>query len=547
MAFIVKKTINNKDYYYLNENKRVDGKVKTKTLAYLGKTKKDAEKRAKEIMENTKKEEEKEIEKPQTEISVEDMAIFCKRRGFVYQSADIYGGFAGFWDFGHLGTELKNNIKKEWWKFHVWQRRDVKGIDGSIITHPLVWKASGHIDSFSDIFVICKKCKKPEKIDRNDLGKIKCPKCGGEFDEQSVKEFKLMFKTSVGEKDEAYLRPETAQLIFTNFKFVYENARMKLPFGIAQIGKAFRNEIAPRDFLFRCREFEQMEIEYFIVPNSNCIYEIPDVEILVFSAQAQEQNESPRKMKILDALKKKIIKKDWHAYWLATEFSWFINLGANPNNFRIRQHKKDELAHYSSDCWDLEYKFPFGWKELEGIADRSDYDLGQHQKFSKKDLTIFDESSKKKILPHVICEPSLGVERAFLVFMFDSYYYDDKRENIVLKLHPKIAPIKAAIFPIVKRDDFEKLCSEIFDDLKKEWNVLYDESGSIGRRYARNDEVGTPYCITVDEESLKNKDVTIRERDTKKQVRVKISVLKDILKKLINQEIMLEKAGKLVK
>jgi len=547
MAFIVKKTINNKDYYYLNENKRVDGKVKTKTLAYLGKTKKDAEKRAKEIMENTKKEEEKEIEKPQTEISVEDMAIFCKRRGFVYQSADIYGGFAGFWDFGHLGTELKNNIKKEWWKFHVWQRRDVKGIDGSIITHPLVWKASGHIDSFSDIFVICKKCKKPEKIDKNDLGKIKCPKCGGEFDEQSAKEFKLMFKTSVGEKDEAYLRPETAQLIFTNFKFVYENARMKLPFGIAQIGKAFRNEIAPRDFLFRCREFEQMEIEYFIVPNSNCIYEIPDVEILVFSAQAQEQNESPRKMKILDALKKKIIKKDWHAYWLATEFSWFINLGANPNNFRIRQHKKDELAHYSSDCWDLEYKFPFGWKELEGIADRSDYDLGQHQKFSKKDLTIFDESSKKKILPHVICEPSLGVERAFLVFMFDSYYYDDKRENIVLKLHPKIAPIKAAIFPIVKRDDFEKLCSEIFDDLKKEWNVLYDESGSIGRRYARNDEVGTPYCITVDEESLKNKDVTIRERDTKKQVRVKISVLKDILKKLINQEIMLEKAGKLVK
>jgi len=547
MAFIVKKTINNKDYYYLNENKRVDGKVKTKTLAYLGKTKKDAEKRAKEIMENTKKEEEKEIEKPQTEISVEDMAIFCKRRGFVYQSADIYGGFAGFWDFGHLGTELKNNIKKEWWKFHVWQRRDIKGIDGSIITHPLVWKASGHIDSFSDIFVICKKCKKPEKIDRNDLGKIKCPKCGGEFDEQSAKEFKLMFKTSVGEKDEAYLRPETAQLIFTNFKFVYENARMKLPFGIAQIGKAFRNEIAPRDFLFRCREFEQMEIEYFIVPNSNCIYEIPDVEILVFSAQAQEQNESPRKMKILDALKKKIIKKDWHAYWLATEFSWFINLGANPNNFRIRQHKKDELAHYSSDCWDLEYKFPFGWKELEGIADRSDYDLGQHQKFSKKDLTIFDESSKKKILPHVICEPSLGVERAFLVFMFDSYYYDDKRENIVLKLHPKIAPIKAAIFPIVKRDDFEKLCSEIFDDLKKEWNVLYDESGSIGRRYARNDEVGTPYCITVDEESLKNKDVTIRERDTKKQVRVKISVLKDILKKLINQEIMLEKAGKLVK
>jgi len=551
MAFIVKKTINNKDYYYLNENNRVDGKVKTKTLAYLGKTRKEAEKKAKEIMKKIKdKETPKENEKmkiPPTKISVEDMAIFCKRKGFVYQSGDIYGGFAGFWDFGHLGVELKNNIKKEWWKFHVWQRRDIKGIDGSIITHPLVWKASGHIDSFSDIFVVCKKCKKPEKIDRKDLGKIKCPKCGGDFDEKTAKEFKLMFKTTVGEKDEAYLRPETAQLIFTNFKFVYDNARMKLPFGIAQIGKAFRNEIAPRDFLFRCREFEQMEMEYFIEPESKCIYEIPETEILVYSAEAQIGNEEPKKMKITDALKKGIIKKDWHAYWLATEFSWFVKLGVNPNNFRIRQHRKDELAHYSSDCWDLEYKFPFGWKELEGIADRSDYDLKQHEKFSKKDLTIFDENSKKKILPQVICEPSLGVERAFLVFMFDSYYYDDKRENILLKLNPKIAPIKAAIFPIIKREDFEKMSYEIFDNLKEEWNVIYDESGSIGRRYARNDEIGTPFCITIDEESLKNKDITIRERDTKKQIRVKISEIKNILRKLINEEIEFEAAGKLLK
>ena len=252
-------------------------------------------------------------------------------------------------------------------------------------------------------------------------------------------------------------------------------------------------------------------------------------------------------MKITEALKKVIIKKDWHAYWLAIEFSWFVNLGANANNFRIRQHRKDELAHYSSDCWDLEYKFPFGWKELEGIADRSDYDLSQHQKFSKKDLTVFNENSGKKILPHVICEPSLGLERAFLVFMFDSYYYDDKRENIVLKLHPKIAPIKAAIFPIVKKEDFERLCENIFDDLKDELNVVYDESGSIGRRYARNDEIGTPYCITIDEESLKNKDVTIRERNTKKQIRVKISELKTTIKKLINEEIGFEKVGKLVK
>jgi len=552
MAFIVKKAIKGNEYYYLNENKRIEGKVKTKTIAYLGKTKKEAEKKAKEIMDqmnkNEMEKEKKEAEKllERTEISVEDMAIFCKRKGFVYQSADIYGGFAGFWDFGHLGVEMKNNIKKEWWKFHVWQRKDIVGIDGSIITHPLVWKASGHVDSFSDIFVVCKKCKKPEKIDKNDLGKVKC-KCGGDFDDKNAKEFKLMFQTTVGENENAYLRPETAQLIFTNFKFVYDNARMKLPFGIAQVGKAFRNEIAPRDFLFRCREFEQMEIEYFIKPNEKCPYEIANTEILVYSAEAQEKNENPISMKITDALEKGVIKKDWHAYWLATELSWFVNLGANPDNFRIRQHRKDELAHYSSDCWDLEYKFPFGWKELEGIADRKDYDLSQHEKFSKKDLKIFDENSKTRILPHVICEPSLGVERAFLVFMFDSYFYDEKRENIVLKLNPKLAPIKAAIFPIVKREDLEKVSTDIFGELKEELNVIYDDSGSIGRRYARNDEAGTPYCITIDEDSLKNRDITIRERDTKKQIRVKISELKDVLRKLINAEKEFETAGKLVK
>lgn len=560
MAFIVKKTINGKDYYYLNENNRVNGKVKTKTLAYLGKNKTKAKQKAKEISVNliknkTEKKENlnlmnnkiiKKEKKESTKISIEDMAIFCKRKGFVYQSADIYGGFAGFWDFGHLGSELKNNIKKEWWKFHIWQRKDIKGIDGSIITHPLVWKASGHVDSFSDVFVVCKKCKKPEKIDRSELGKINCPKCGGEFDKESAKEFKLMFKTTVGEKEESYLRPETAQLIFTNFKSVYDNARMKLPFGIAQIGKAFRNEIAPRDFLFRCREFEQMEIEYFIAPNQKCIYDIPNIKILTFSAEAQEQNKEPVIMSILDSLKKGIIKKDWHAYWLATEFSWFVGLGANPNNFRIRQHKKDELAHYSSDCWDLEYKFPFGWKELQGIADRSNYDLSQHEKFSKKDLTIFDENLKEKILPYVICEPSLGVERAFLVFMFDSYYYDNERKNIVLKIHPKLASIKAAIFPIIKRDDLNKMAIEVFDELKKEWNVFYDESGSIGRRYSRNDEIGTPFCITIDEKSLEEKDVTIRERDSKKQIRIKISKLKDCLRKLINDEVELESLGELI-
>ena len=563
MAFIVKKNIHGREYFYLNENKRVEGKVKTKTIAYLGKAKKDAEKKAREIIKklnedkNTMKEKTSkdvtEKKKPihETKISIEQLATFCKRKGFVYPSGEIYGGLAGFWDFGPLGVELKNNIKNVWWEYHVKQREDMVGIDGSIITNPKVWKASGHVDSFVDVAVVCKKCGNKTKIDKHEFGKVKCEKCGGEF--ESKGEFNPMFTTLVGpiEKEslKSYLRPETAQLIFANFKFVQENSRMKLPFGIAQIGKSFRNEIAPRDFLFRSREFEQMEIEYFVNPNpgkDGCPYEIPDAEILVYSAEAQEHNKKPEKMKIKDAFKKGIIKKDWHAYWLAKEFLWFTTLGANSENFRIRQHLKDELSHYSSDTWDLEYKFPFGWKELEGIADRGNYDLSQHQKASGKDLTIFDEETKQKILPNVVCEPSLGVERAFLVFMFESYFYDGDRENVVLRLHPKLAPIKAAIFPIVKKDKFEKLSEEIYKSLGEEWNVIYDRSGSIGRRYSRNDEIGTPFCITVDEESLKKKDVTIRDRDSKKQIRVKISELKNVLRGLIAGE-ELEKQGKLVK
>jgi len=252
------------------------------------------------------------------------------------------------------------------------------------------------------------------------------------------------------------------------------------------------------------------------------------------------------KMKIKKAFEKGIIKTNWHAYWLAKEYDWFVLLGANPQKFRLRQHVSDEKSHYSSDTWDLEYNFPFGWKELLGMANRGNYDLKQHEKFSKKDLKIMDEKTGKKILPHVICEPSLGVERAFLVFMFDSYFYDEERKNIVLHLHPKIAPIKAAIFPIVKRPELEKIAVNVFDILKKEWNVVYDESGSIGRRYSRNDEIGTPFCITIDEESIKKNDVTIRERNTKKQIRVKISELKEILKELINNELEFVKAGKLI-
>src|SRR3990172_7192348 len=276
-----------------------------------------------------------------------------------------------------------------------------------------------------------------------------------------------------------------------------------------------------------------------------CPYKIPDEEVLIFSAEDQSQGKEEKKMKIKDALDKGIIKKDWHAYWLATEILWFRRLGANPAKFRIRQHMAEELSHYSTDTWDLEYNFPFGWKELQGIADRGVFDLSQHEKVSGKDLKIFDEETKARILPEVICEPSLGVERAFLVFFFDSYYYDKMRENIVLRLHPKLAPIKAAVFPIVKGAKFEKIAEKIIEDLKKEFSVLYDKSGSIGRRYARNDEIGTPYCITIDEESTQNKDATIRDRDTKKQIRVKTEELRETLRKLIENPEKFEKFGKI--
>jgi glycyl-tRNA synthetase len=547
MAFIVKKNINGKEYYYLNENKRVEGKVKTKTIAYLGKIKKEAEKKAQNIIEKMNKEtnEIKIRRLIKKNISINDLAGFCKRKGFIYPSAEIYGGIAGFFDYGFLGVELKNNLKQDWWNFHVRQREDVVGIDGSIITNPQVWKASGHEENFSDVFVICKKCKKINKIDKNELGKVKCEFCGGDYDEDKSKEFKLMFKTEIGEGGFSYLRPETAQLIFVNFKSTYENARMKLPFGIAQIGKSFRNEIAPRDFLFRLREFEQMEIEYFVDSKEKFPYKIGNSQILIYSEEMQKNNEEPKKMKFKEALKNNIIKTDWHAYWLEQEFLWFINLGANPDKFRIRQHVSDEKSHYALDTWDLEYEFPFGWKELQGMANRTDFDLQQHIKYSKKDLSIFDEIKKRKIVPHVVCEPSQGVERALLVFLFDAYYENEKGE-IVLKLHPKLAPIKAAVFPIIKKKEFEKLARDVVNDLKKDWNIIYDKSGSIGRRYARNDEIGTPYCITIDEDSLKNDNITIRDRDTSNQIKVKIFKLKEILQKLISNEIEFEKAGKLI-
>ncbi|MFA5061230.1 MAG: glycine--tRNA ligase [Candidatus Pacearchaeota archaeon] len=474
-------------------------------------------------------------------ITIDEMTNFCKRKGFVYPSGEIYGGLAGFWDFGPLGSEIKKNIKDSWWDYHVHQREDIVGIDGAIITNPAVWEASGHVGNFIDLAVVCKKCKTKSKVDKHELENAYCEKCGGGLEYKG--EFNPMFTTSVGPIKEdsvnAYLRPETAQLIFSDFKLVQENARLKLPFGIAQIGKSFRNEIAPRNFLFRCREFEQMEIEYFINPKKTkeCPFmnpQLEELEVYVYSSEMQEKKKEPKKMKIKEALKKGLIVLSWHAYWLATELNWFFSLGANPENFRIRQHTKEEKSHYATDTWDIEYNFPFGWKELQGIADRGIFDLTQHEKHSKKDLKIMDEESGNKVLPMVVAEPSLGVERAFLVFLFDAYSNNDKGE-IVLKLSPTLSPIKAAVLPLVKKDEnLVNISREVYEELKKDSYVSYDDSGSIGRRYARNDEIGTPFCITIDGESIKNQDVTVRNRDNCEQKRIKINSLKEVLRDLIS-------------
>ncbi|MAG08417.1 glycine--tRNA ligase [Candidatus Woesearchaeota archaeon] len=486
-------------------------------------------------------------------ISIQEMATFCKKKGLVYPNSDIYGGIAGFWDFGSLGTELKNNIKNNWWNYHVQSREDIVGVDGSIITNPKVWEASGHVGSFVDIAVVCRKCGNKTKLDKHEVGKVKCEKCGGEFENKG--EFNPMFTTQVGvikgDSVKTYLRPETAQLMFTDFKLVMENSRLKLPFGIAQIGKSFRNEISPRDFLFRCREFEQMEIEYFIHPKAvnSCPYlkEVLDYELLVYSSDMQKKKSKPKLMKVKAALDKKIIKTKWHAYWLAAEHRWFVELGADSAKLRVRQHLQEEKSHYALDTWDLEYEFPFGWKELQGIANRTDFDLKQHMKFSGQDLSVYDEERKEKVVPYVVAEPSLGVERTFLVFMFDAYNNDKKRGNVVLKLHPKLAPVKVGIFPLVKnKPDIVKKAKDIYDDLKGEFVCQYDESASVGRRYARADEIGIYAAITIDFESLKDDSVTLRSRDSTHQIRIKINDLKGILKRFLNGE-RLEALGKIIK
>ena len=409
------------------------------------------------------------------------------------------------------------------------------GIEASIISHPKTWKASGHIENFKDVAVICKKCKIATKIDKNEIGKINC-KCGGEFEVKG--EFNLMFKTKVGALDtsEAYLRGETAQGMFLDFKLVNQTSRMQLPFGIAQVGRCFRNEIAPRDFLFRSREFNIAEFEFFINPEEKkCDLlneEHLNIKLKLLDAETQVQGKENIKETTIGKMLEEKRMEEWHAYWLAEQIKWYNNL--NLFEVKIREHKKDELSHYSSATFDVDYEYPFGSVELGGNANRGQYDLTQHSKESGESMEIFDEKYKNKVIPKVI-EPTFGMERVFLALLTKAYS-DDGRGNITLNLNPKIAPVKAAVFPLVKREDFERIAEEIVKDLREEFNIAHDKSGSIGRRYARNDEIGTPFCITIDDESIKNKDVTIRDRNSRVQKRVKVKELRETLRKLINQE-----------
>jgi len=450
---------------------------------------------------------------------MEKVVALCKRRGFIFPGSEIYGGLANTWDYGPYGVALKNNVKNYWWQTFVTGRSDMVGLDSAILLNPKVWEASGHLQSFTDPLMDCKKCKervRGDKLIEEKLGveaaagkslkeiseiikknKIACPKCGSmEFTE--ARSFNLMFKTHQGVIENAteliYLRPETAQGIFINFKNVIQTCRKRIPFGIAQIGKAFRNEITPGNFTYRTREFEQMEIEYF-----------------------------------MEADDKKTVKKTFDE-WKKEVFDWFLNLGIKKENLRFREHDQKELSHYSSMTVDVEYKFPFGWGELMGLADRGQFDLTQHETYSKENLKYLDPMTNKQYLPHVI-EPSFGVERTILTVLLDAYDEDkvNNEDRVVMRFSPKVAPVTAAILPLMKKPELTKVAEKIYNDLKKKFKVEYDDSGAIGKRYRRQDEIGTPFAITVDYDTLTDKAVTLRDRDTTKQKRVKIDEIDSLL------------------
>ena len=495
-------------------------------------------------------------------INIEELAIFCKKKGFVFPSSEIYGGLSGFFDFGPLGVELFNNIKQNWWKFFVQDRDNMVGMDGSIISHPKIWKASGHVDNFGDFVLICSKCKNRIRADHfiEDVLKIRvegmkatqmnkliqdnhlvCPKCRGKFEE--LKDFNLLFKTSVGAEEDrvslTYLRGETAQGMFVDFKQIADTSRVKLPFGVAQVGKCFRNEISPRDFMFRCREFTIGEFEFFIHPEKQkCELLAKDhlnLKVMLLDSETQEKGHDKLKETTIGNMLKEKRLSEWHAYWLAEQMMWLYSIGLKKEDLKIREHVKTELSHYSSATFDIDYNYPFGSKEIAGNANRGQYDLNQHVKESKEKLELFDEETKSKVIPAVI-EPTFGMDRVFLATLVNGYHDDKERGNVVLKINPLLAPIKVAVFPLVKKDGLDEKGQEIYNMLRKDITAFYDVSGSIGRRYARQDEIGTPFCVTIDHDTLKNNDVTIRNRDDTKQVRIKIKDLKETLRKLINNE-----------
>ena len=492
------------------------------------------------------------------QLTIDEMATFCRKKGFVYANSDIYGGNSGFFDYGPLGVELFNNLKQHWWQFLI-RRNDMVGIDGALISNPNVWKASGHVDHFGDLILTCTKCKQDFRADHfiedalkvpgdglsakavNALvqkHKLTCTKCKGPFTE--VKDFNLMFQTSLGASKEkaetAYLRGELAQNIFMNFKIITETARMKLPFGIGSIGSVFRNEIAPRDFLFRCRQFHIAEFEYFIHPEQQecplLTRELLKIPFTFLAAEAQQKDRHEEQATVSDLMAKG--KCDaWQAYWITQQFAWFRALGISDTHLRLREHLKTELSHYSSGTFDIEYRFPFGTKEVAGNANRGQFDLTNHQNASGKSQEFFDEETKQKVIPRVI-EPTWGMGRVFLMVLNEAYHDDQERGNIVLKLHPSLAPYAVGVFPLVNKLD-EK-ASEIHHLLRMHLPAFYDRSGSIGRRYARADEIGIPYCITVDFDTLNDQAVTIRDRDSTKQKRAPIAKLADTIKRLINSE-----------
>jgi len=431
---------------------------------------------------------------------MEQIVSLCKRRGFVFQSSEIYGGLGSCWDYGPYGVELKRNLKDFWWKAMTQKRDDVEGIDAAILMHPKVWETSGHVANFTDPMVDCKKCKARFRADQ--LETARCPEkpskspleCGGELTEPRM--FNLMFKTFMGPVEDSsavvYMRPETAQGIYVNFLNVMGPSRQKVPFGIAQIGKAFRNEITPGNFIFRTREFEQMEMQFFIKPSDD---------------------------------------DQWFDYWKAERMQFYYDLGVNKDKLRYHEHGKDELAHYAKKAYDIEYEFPFGWKELEGIHNRTDFDLSRHTEATGKDLSYFDEKTREKFIPYII-ETSAGCDRTLLVLLVDAYTEEEVKgeTRVVLKFSPKIAPVKVAVFPLVNKDGMPEIAMKVFHELKEHFKAFYDTSGAVGRRYRRMDEIGTPYCVTIDGQTSQDETVTIRDRDTMEQTRVRIADLVPTIK-----------------